>query len=252
MKYSSALIPGRLIKRYKRFLADIELDNGDVITAHCANTGAMTGCADPGCRVWLWDSANPKRKLRYSWEWTEVSGQYKACINTARANQLVAEMLQQLPNTGCLSDLLGGYTRVLREPRVEDGRLDFLLQGDAVPDLYIEVKSLTLRREDLAAGLGCFPDARTERGLKHLRRLQQLQQQGHRSLLLFCVALEGVTAVAAAADIDPEYAKALAEVINAGVEVIALPVRFDEEQSSVSLLPEGNIAVLAGNVVLNE
>ncbi|MDO6806927.1 hypothetical protein Q4595_31000, partial [Wenyingzhuangia sp. 1_MG-2023] len=76
MKYSSALIPGRLIKRYKRFLADIELANGDIITAHCANTGAMTGCADPGCRVWLWDSANPRRKLRYSWEWTEVAGLY--------------------------------------------------------------------------------------------------------------------------------------------------------------------------------
>lgn len=263
MKYSSALIPGRLIKRYKRFLADIELANGDIITAHCANTGAMTGCADPGCRVWLWDSANPRRKLRYSWEWTEVAGLYKACINTARANQLVAEFLQaQLtaePGTApasspdsltslTISERFQGYTRVQREPKVTDGRLDFLLQGEGLPDLYIEVKSLTLLREDRGHGMGCFPDARTERGLKHLRRLQQLQQQGHRSLLLFCVALEGITRVAAAADIDPDYATALAEVIHSGVEVLALPVQFDVEQSSLQLLANQEIAVVSAAV----
>ncbi len=254
MQYDSPLLSGRLIKRYKRFLADIELDSpgreGEIITAHCANTGSMTHCADAGCKVWLWDSQNPKRKLPISWEWTTVTtpaGQFKACVNTARANQLMFEALsRQLQQASTdPSHWLHGYTAIQKEPKVEDGRLDFCLSGDDKPDFFIEVKSLTLPRYDLKPGLGCFPDARTERGLKHLNRLAQLQQQGHRAALVFCVSLEGIEQVAAAADVDPEYAEALERIQQQGVQVLAWPVRFDETAGSMTVEPEQALKVLS-------
>ena len=262
MQYDSPLLTGKLIKRYKRFLADIELDcagrEGEIITAHCANTGAMTHCADEGCRVWLWDSNNPKRKLPISWEWTTVTtdaGQYKACVNTARANQLVHEtLLQQLEQASTAGEhWLAGYTSVRKEPKVEDGRLDFCLHGEGMADFYIEVKSLTLPRIDIKPGLGCFPDARTERGLKHLQRLLALKQQGHRTALLFCVSLEGIEQVAAAADVDPDYAAALDQIREGGVEVMAWPVRFDLPANSMTLQPERALPVLeSGQYPLNK
>ena len=224
MKYDEALVSGRLLRRYKRFLADIRLDDGQEVTAHCPNTGSMKHCADADSRVWLWDSHNPKRKYQLTWEWVEVDGQFRACVNTARANQLVEEALKD----GVISELAGDYD-IRREPKVADGRLDFLLsaqqQGDA--DIYVEVKSVTLLSEE-TAGLGTFPDAVTERGLKHLRRLQALKEEGYRAVLLFCVPHEGIERVQAAADIDPKYAAALAEVAAAGVEVLAYRVTFSE------------------------
>ena len=224
MKYDEALVSGRLLRRYKRFLADIRLDDGQEVTAHCPNTGSMKHCADADSRVWLWDSHNPKRKYQLSWEWVEVDGQFRACVNTARANQLVEEALKD----GVISELAGDYD-IRREPKVADGRLDFLLsaqqKGDA--DIYVEVKSVTLLSEE-TAGLGTFPDAVTERGLKHLRRLQALKEEGYRAVLLFCVPHEGIERVQAAADIDPKYAAALAEVASAGVEVLAYRVTFSE------------------------
>lgn len=227
MKYDSKLVQGTLVKRYKRFLADVVLDDGTAITVHCPNTGAMTACADPGSRVWLWDSQNPKRKYRYSWEWTTVLGRRKACVNTARANQLVAEALEAHSLLG-----IDGYQRIDREPRVEDGRLDFLLHGsdnaldsDTRCQHYIEVKSVTLplhSEENVAA----FPDAVTARGLKHLRRLQTLAQQGYRTTLLFCVALEGVEKVRPAWLVDPSYAEGLQQAMAVGVNVLAYGVSF--------------------------
>ena len=224
MQYDAPLVSGRLLRRYKRFLADIVLDNGEQVTAHCPNTGSMKHCADADSRVWLWDSHNPGRKYRYSWEWVEVDGRFRACVNTARANQLVAEALV----AGRIPELAGDY-RIQREPKVEDGRLDFLLNAEpaAGADIYIEVKSVTLLSED-EPGLGRFPDAVTERGLKHLRRLQALREQGRRAVLLFCVPHEGIERVQAAADIDPAYAAALSEVAASGVEVLAYRVRFAE------------------------
>ena len=224
MKYDEALVSGRLLRRYKRFLADIRLDDGQEVTAHCPNTGSMKHCADADSRVWLWDSHNPKRKYQLTWEWVEVDGQFRACVNTARANQLAEEALKD----GVISELAGDYD-IRREPKVADGRLDFLLsaqqKGDA--DIYVEVKSVTLLSEE-TAGLGTFPDAVTERGLKHLRRLQALKEEGYRAVLLFCVPHEGIERVQAAADIDPKYAAALAEVAAAGVEVLAYRVTFSE------------------------
>ncbi len=222
MIYDAPLVSGRLLRRYKRFLADIVLDDGREVTAHCPNTGSMKHCADPDSRVWLWDSHNPKRKYQLTWEWVEVDGQYRACVNTARANALVAEALER----GEIAELRD-YAQIRREPKVEDGRLDFLLTQDDGADAYVEVKSVTLL-SDSEAGLGQFPDAVTERGLKHLRRLQALKEQGHRAVLLFCVPHEGIERVQAAAAIDPAYARALDEVAAAGVEVLAYRVSFSE------------------------
>lgn len=223
MHYDAPLVSGRLLRRYKRFLADVRLQDGSEITVHCPNTGSMKHCADPDSRVWLWDSANPKRKYSFTWEWVEVDGRYRACVNTARANQLVAEALEN----GVITELAGAY-RLQREPKVADGRLDFLLQTkEEEADVYIEVKSVTLLNEG-EAGLGSFPDAVTERGLKHLRRLQALNEEGFRAVLLFCVPHEGIERVQAAADIDPAYAQALTEVAAAGVEVLAYRVRFEQ------------------------
>lgn len=232
MQYDQPLIPATLIRRYKRFLADVRLISGDEITVHCANTGSMTRCAEPGWRVWLSDSHNPNRKYRYSWEWVEVDGAHPACVNTQRANQLVAEALSQqtIP-------LLCGYQQQTREPKVDDGRLDFLLQQHPQrADAYVEVKCVTLLR-DSRTGLGMFPDAITQRGLKHLHRLADLAAQGYRAVLLFCVAHQGIGQVAPAWDIDPEYSQALLDVAANGVEVLAYGVHFygytnDQESSA--------------------
>jgi len=239
MQYDGPLVGGRLIKRYKRFLADIVLDSGEEITAHCPNTGSMKHCAEPGSRVWLWDSlpsgAAAKRKYRYSWEWVEIAGRYKACINTARPNQLVAEALA----AGNITELAGDF-QIQPEPKVADGRLDFLLQAETSA-VYVEVKSVTLldypqpEHPDASDGWGSFPDAVTARGLKHLRRLAELRQQGYRAVLLFCVPHEGIARVRPARAIDPAYAAALAEVVEQGVEVLAYQAQFYADERGLEL-----------------
>lgn len=220
------LLPAVLLRRYKRFLADVRLANGDEITVHCPNTGSMRHCAEPGSRVWLSDSQNPARKYRYTWEWVEVQQQYRACINTQRANALVDDALQQ----GIITPL-SEYPSWQREPRVADGRLDFLLTGEGLPDCYLEVKNVTLLE---GPGEGCFPDAVSARGLKHLHRLASLCQQGQRAVLLFCVAHEGIEWVRAAEEIDPAYAHALREVHQQGVEVYAYRVAFGDNSMALA------------------
>lgn len=234
MEYERTLLTGTLIQRYKRFLADIELVTpteraGEIVTAHCANTGSMTNCKDEGARVWLFDSQNPKRKLPLSWEWVEVEGQYKACINTARANQLVKEALlfNRIKEINVIS-----AECLKSEPKVTEGRLDFRLdceQSDV--KTYIEVKSVTLlgNTEDTSreTNIGYFPDSVTSRGLKHLDVLMRLKAEGHRSILLFCVPHEGIKEVRVAEHIDPAYAKTLRKVMAAGVEVLAYQAEFN-------------------------
>ena len=229
MEYERPLLTGKLIQRYKRFLSDIEITSpaeraGEVVTAHCANTGSMTNCKDDGAKVWLFDSQNPKRKLPLSWEWVEVEGQYKACINTARANQLVKEAL--LNNV--ISEVqLTSATQLKAEPKVDEGRLDFLINSDTDDQLtYIEVKSVTLLGED---NIGYFPDAVTARGLKHIEVLMRLKAEGQRSILFFCVPHEGIKQVKVADHVDPAYAKKLREAIQAGVEVLAYQVEFQQQ-----------------------
>jgi sugar fermentation stimulation protein A len=228
MEYERPLLTGKLIQRYKRFLSDIEITSpperaGEIVTAHCANTGSMTNCQDDGAKVWLFDSQNPKRKLPLSWEWVEVEGQYKACINTARANQLVKEAL--LNNV--ISEVqLNSAAQLKAEPKVDEGRLDFLIRSETDDLLtYIEVKSVTLLGEN---NIGYFPDAVTSRGLKHLEVLMRLKAEGQRSILFFCVSHEGIKQVKVAEHVDPAYAKKLREAIQKGVEVLAYQVEFEQ------------------------
>jgi len=209
------LIEGRLIQRYKRFLADVELADGSVVTAHCPNTGSMKNCATPGSRVWLLDSANPKRKYPLGWELVEVEPDALACINTGRANALVREAIEQ----GVVTELQG-YGSIRQEVKygAENSRIDLLLEQGEQPDAWVEIKNVTLLEEDR---WGSFPDAVTARGAKHLRELMAMVAAGHRAVMLFCVPHGGIERVRPADHIDPEYGRLLREAAAAGVEVMA-------------------------------
>ena len=214
MKFESPLTPGKLERRYKRFLADVVLDCGERVVVHCPNTGSMSGCAEPGSRVWLSHSSNPRRKLAWTWELVEtLPGGPMACINTARANTVVGEWLRESPSVD-----LAGYDRIQGEVRygAEKSRIDWLLEASegARPRVWIEVKNVTLAED----GTGYFPDAVTERGQKHLRELKQCVREGDRAMLLFCVSHAGAERVAPAAGIDPHYARLLEEAVAEGVE----------------------------------
>lgn len=237
MKYERPLQTGRLLKRYKRFLSDIRLDDGAELTAHCANTGSMKNCQPENGRVWVFDSQNPKRKLPMSWEWIEIEGQYKACINTSRANTLVKEALlnhviKELPEIT--------EEQLKSEPKVEEGRLDFLIQQNA-NEIYIEVKNVTLLEDD---GMGYFPDAVTTRGAKHLEVLKRLKSEGKRAILLFCVSHEGIHQVKPAAHIDSKYTEAIKEAVEHGVEVLAYKATFVTNDTASELFLETAIPVI--------
>ena len=214
MKFEPRLTEGRLIKRYKRFLADVELAGGRTLTVHCPNTGAMTGCAEPGSVVWISDSRNLQRKYRYTLE-VVASGQSRVGVNTAQANRLVAEALSEgrIP-------ALADYDTVKPEAAIPDerGRFDFRLARMGRPDCYVEVKSMTLCR---AGGDGAFPDAVSERALKHVGALIRRRRAGDRAVLLFCVQHTGIEVAKTADDVHPEYGKRLRYAVEAGVEVYA-------------------------------
>ena len=205
-----------LIRRYKRFLADIELHNGEVLTIYCPNTGAMTGCAEPGDQVWYSTSNNLKRKYKYTWELTFTKGGHWICVNTARANQFVKEALNNSE-----IQALWGYSQIKAEVKygAENSRIDFLLSDDNKADCYVEVKSCTLLEAPIDCGKGFFPDTVTTRGQKHLRELIEMKQQGFRSVLLFAVLHSGIKSVQAAEHIDSKYAQLFEQAKKAGVEV---------------------------------
>lgn len=223
MQFDPPLEEGRLLRRYKRFLADIETASGEQLTIHCPNTGSMLNCMSEGCRVWFSRSSDPKRKLPGTWEVGETPQGRLACINTARANALVEEALR----AGVITEL-AGFTELKREVRFgeENSRADFRLDYVTGP-AWIEVKSVTLGFPDTA--VAAFPDARTERGAKHLRELASLARQGVRAVQLYCVNLTGIEAVRAAAEIDPAYAAGLREAKAAGVEVLAYGAEITPE-----------------------
>jgi sugar fermentation stimulation protein A len=207
-----ALIEGRLLRRYKRFLADVELLDGSVITVHCPNTGAMTGCMPEGGRIWLSVSASKTRKYPHTWELVETP-QGLACIHSARANKVVREAFESGRIPG-----FEAYPQIQSEVKYgEASRVDLLLSG---PEgrVFVEVKSVTLCREQ---GLGAFPDAVSERGRKHLRELQAICDQQTRALMLYCVFHSGIARVCTAGDIDPKYREAMGQAMAAGVEVQA-------------------------------
>ncbi|MFW2374395.1 MAG: DNA/RNA nuclease SfsA [Gammaproteobacteria bacterium] len=223
MKYNNKLLEGRLIKRYKRFLADVELGSGEVITAHCANTGAMTGCQPQGARVWLSVSDNPKRKYPHSWELVELENNTLACINTAMTNAVVAEAIEQ-----DLINELSVYDKLQREVVYgkEKSRIDMLLSSQD-SRCYVEVKHLTLK---LGEHVGGFPDAVTLRGQKHLRELMAQVSKGDRAVLLFAVMRNDVERVEPARVIDPEYAKLLATAAQQGVEILAYNTHISPQE----------------------
>ncbi|MBU0807219.1 MAG: DNA/RNA nuclease SfsA [Gammaproteobacteria bacterium] len=215
MQFEPPLQEGRLLRRYKRFLADIETASGELLTIHCANTGSMLNCMSEGARVWFSRSNDPKRKLLGTWEIGETPHGRLAVINTGRANALVEEALR----AGLIAEL-NGFTQLKREVPYgqERSRIDFRLDYPAGP-AFVEVKSVTLGFAD--SRVAAFPDARTERGSKHLRELAALAHEGIRAVQLYCVNLTDIEAVRPAEEIDPAYAAALREAVSAGVEVLA-------------------------------
>lgn len=217
------LQPAKLIKRYKRFLTDIELPDASITTIHCANTGAMTGCAEPGNTVWYSTSDNPKRKYPFSWEISINQQNHCICVNTIRANQLVEEALM----AGTIASL-NNFTALKREVKYgsENSKIDFLLEHKNSPDTYIEVKSVTLLDESTGQKLGYFPDAVSTRGQKHLRELIEVVEQGKQAVLLFAVLHSGISSVQAASHIDEKYAKLLQQAQAIGVTVLAYQANF--------------------------
>lgn len=222
MKFEHTLIPGRLIKRYKRFLADVELENGDVVTAHCMNSGSMMGLKDPGNRVWISPATNPKAKLNWKWELVEVDGA-RVGINTGHPNKLAEEAIraEHIPE-------LAGYQSIRREVKYgENSRIDLLLEDHAsAPLAYVEVKNVTLKRGQEAE----FPDAVTARGTKHLRELANVVNNGARGIMLYVAQRDDCTHFSIAGDIDPAYASALKDAMAAGVEVLAWSCTLSPEE----------------------
>lgn len=211
MKFSPPLTEGRLVRRYQRFLADVETPGG-LVTAHCPNTGSLLGCFASGSRVWLSRHESTTRKYPYTWEIVEAGGTLVG-INTGLANRLVRELIEN-------GSELAGYSRIRPEARYgsEGSRIDFLLEKDSGAACYVEVKNVTAA---VNAGIALFPDAVSTRGAKHLREMMRAVAAGHRAVLCFCVQRGDVAEVRPADAIDPEYGKTLRQAIDVGVEAIA-------------------------------
>ena len=220
MKFSTPLVKGTLARRYKRFMADIVLETGDKITAHCANSGSMLGVTDEGAEVWVSLADNPKRKLKYTWELIRV-GDSLVGINTSLPNKLAQESIEN----GVVEELQG-YANLRREVKYgKKSRIDILLEDPVRPDCYVEVKNVTLRRNKLAE----FPDAVTARGTKHLGELANQVAAGDRGVMYYITQREDCDTFTVARDIDPAYAAALEKAVAAGVEVICYSCKLTPE-----------------------
>jgi sugar fermentation stimulation protein A len=206
-----ALVPGTLVQRYKRFLADVELIDGSIVTVHCPNSGSMKGCAAPGSPVLLSSSTNPGRKYSFTWELVQVNG-FWVGINTARPNRLVHEAIEG----GTIKELLGYSTIKAEVPYGEHSRIDLLLDGPS-GRCYVEVKNTTLKDDSRAI----FPDSVTVRGQKHLNELMTVVRNGDRGVIFFTVQREDCNSVSPADLIDPEYGRLLRLALERGVEAIA-------------------------------
>ncbi len=222
MRFPSPLQRGRLVQRYKRFLADVALDSGETVTASCPNTGSMLGLTTPGARVWLSRSDSPTRKYPHTWEMVETdlgAGASLVGINTGHPNRLVAEAI-----AGKRIRTLAGYASLRREVRYgEASRIDILLEDERKGRCYVEVKNVHMMRR---AGLAEFPDCVTQRGAKHLRELAAMAGEGHRAVMLFLIQRTDAKRFTLASDLDPAYAEAFRLATEAGVESLAFRCRM--------------------------
>lgn len=226
MKFASPLLRGKLVERYKRFLADIILDDGTKITAHCANPGSMLGLKEPGSTVWVSKASNEKRKLKYDFQIIEADKTLVA-INTNNPNKLVEEAILD----GTIKEL-SGYSKLTREVKYGvNSRIDILLQDEAKPDCYVEVKNVHLSR---TKGLMEFPDSVTTRGAKHLKELGNMVADGHRAVMVYLIQREDGETFTLAQDIDPAYAEAFREATSKGVEAIAYECHISLDEISVT------------------
>ncbi len=222
MRFQTPLIPATLIRRYKRFLADVRLEDGREVVAHCPNPGSMMGMKNEGLKVWLEPNDDPKKKLKFGWRLAELPDGHFIGVDTAVPNRAVRAALEA-GEVGPLAP----YKTV--RPEVKYGqasRIDFLLQEAGLPDVYVEVKSVTLMRQQ---GLAEFPDSVTVRGAKHLAELTQMAAQGHRAVMLYLVQRTDCTRFTLASDIDPAYAAAYRSAVKSGVEVICIGTKITPE-----------------------
>ena len=222
MQFQTPLVPARLICRYKRFLADIELQDGQTVTAHCANPGSMMGLADEGSKIWVEPNDDPKKKLKFGWRLIEHESGHFTGVDTSLANKVIKEALlaRRVPGLEAFDTC---------RPEVRYGtksRVDFLLSSAGQPDIYIEVKSVTLQRQ---AGLAEFPDSVTARGTKHLGELQQMVETGQRAVMLYLVQCTDCTHFDVAQDIDTDYAAAYQKACDKGVEVCCFAAQISPE-----------------------
>jgi sugar fermentation stimulation protein A len=240
MQFASPLVAGTLLQRYKRFLADVRLDSGEMATATCPNTGSMLGLTTPGTRIWLSTSDSPTRKYRHTWEMVEVDlgrGPSLVGINTGHPNKLVAEAIGQ----GRLKSL-AGYRSLRREVNYgRNSRIDILLEDPDRGACYVEIKNVHMMRKH---GLAEFPDCVTERGVKHLAELTDMVRQGHRAVMVYLVQRADANRFAFAQDLDPTYAAAFTAAHVAGVEAIALRCQLSSEQ----IVVDREIPISAGSV----
>lgn len=214
MRFPTPLVPGRLIRRYKRFLADIALEDGREVTAHCPNPGAMLNFKEPGTRVWVEPNDDPKKKLKYGWRLVELPWGAMAGIDTGVPNRVVGEALAE----GRITEL-ADYPDIRAEVAYGKGsRVDFLVRGPELSEAYVEVKNVNYRREDDWAE---FPDCVTDRGAKHLIELAEMAERGHRAVLLYVVQRNDCGRVKLAPDLDPHYARTAVEAVARGVEMMA-------------------------------
>lgn len=236
MRFQTPLLRATLLRRYKRFLADIRLEDGREATAHCANPGAMTGLARPGARIWVEPNDDRRKKLSYAWRLVDLGDGRMAGVDTSLPNRLLRAALAD----GAVPDL-SGYGTVLPEQRYGTAsRVDFLLRDAQRRDAYVEVKSVTLHRQHRIAE---FPDTVTERGARHLGELADMARAGHRAVLFYIVQRNDCEAVGVAADIDPAYAAALQAATSAGVEVLA----YDTELSPQGVSLRNRLPVILGD-----
>lgn len=219
MDFPKKLVHGTLIKRYKRFLADIKLDDGTEVTAHCTNSGTMKSCLENGAEVYLTPVDDPKRKTKFTWEMIKINGDWVG-INTGNPNKLAFEAISkgEIPE-------LAGYTKVQREVKFGDSRFDVFAENEN-EQCFIEVKNVSLKEGKYAK----FPDAVTTRGQKHLKTLVEVKSKGIRAVMLYIIQRSDVEIFAPASEIDPDYTKALKAAIKAGVEIIPMQVKVSPEK----------------------